>query len=453
MRTRLQTEAATFMGAHPSHRKRIAGLIAALLALLPLDLGAAEPQALDLAQTIDLAIQVNTGVQAAKEGVQAAKQNLNAQRAAFLPVLGASYAYEENDEEIRTAGRVITQPKEVHTLLGKATQPLFTGFALLNNYRIAGLNLTVAEVQEKVSRQDVILAAKQGYFNLLKTQKLAEVADQTVVQIEAQKEVARNFYEVGMTARNDLLQAEVELANARQQAVVARNNHDAALATLNTVLRRPLDSPLSLADVTAFESFAAGLDACQKEAEANRLELKLQDLEVALAEKQVALSRKDYYPSVNLVGSTYKIGTDWDVDGGAGISNPNAWDVTATASWNFWEWGKTRSTVAQKRHQLEQARFRRVNTLDQLLLDVKKAYLKIKEAETNITTAAKAIEQAEENYRINQERYREQVATATDVLTAQTLLTRSKTNYFSALYDFYLSRAALERAMGRETFQ
>jgi len=441
------------MGATPYSRILLTGLAAAVLALFPCAVGAAEPQHLDLSQAIDLAIKANLDVRSSQEGFQAAQQNLAVQRAAFLPVLSASYAYEENDEELSSATLGVTQPKDVYTLVGKVTQPLFSGFALLNNYRIAGLSLTVAEVQEKVSRQAVILAAKQAYFNLLKTQKLAEVADQTVVQIEAQKEVARNFYEVGMTARNDLLQAEVELANARQQAVVARNNYDAALAAFNTVLRRPLDAPLSLTDVMAFESFATDLDACQKEAEANRLELKLSDLDVELAEKQVALSRKDYFPTVNLVGATYSIGRDWDVEGGPGVSNPHYWDVTASASWNLWEWGKTRAGVTQKRHLLEQARLKRTNTLEQLQLEVKKAYLKIKEAETNITTASKAIEQAEENFRINQERYKEQVATATDVLTAQTLLAKSKTNFYSALYDFYLSKASLERAMGRETFQ
>lgn len=430
-----------------------AGLVGLWLFFGAFAVHAAEPLTLDLPQTIALAIKANTEVLFAQEGVAAAQQTLKAQRAAFLPVLNTSYAYEENDEERRSAFFGVSQPKHTATLVGKVTQPVFTGFALLNNYRIAGLNLTAAEAQEKLSRQNVILAAKQTYFNLLKTQKLAEVADQTVVQIEAQKEVARNFYEVGMTARNDLLQAEVELANARQLAVAAHNNHEAAVAALNTVLRRPLDSPLILADVTAFEAFATDLETCQKEAEANRLELKLRDLEVSISDKQVALSQKDYYPTVNVVGSTYKQGTDWDVNGGPGISDPNFWDVTATASWNFWEWGKTRAGVAEKRHRLEQARLKRIETLDQLQLEVKNAYLKIKESETNITTAEKAIEQAEENYRINQERYKEQVSTSTDVLTAQVLLARSKINYFSSLYDFYLSKAALERAMGLESFQ
>ena len=84
---------------------------------------------------------------------------------------------------------------------------------------------------------------------------------------------------------------------------------------------------------------------------------------------------------------------------------------------------------------------------------MKQAYLKTKESEKNIATVEKAIEQAKENFRINQERYREQAATSTDVLDAQTLLSRTMTNYYNALYDFKISKASLYLAMGQEALE
>jgi outer membrane protein TolC len=57
------------------------------------------------------------------------------------------------------------------------------------------------------------------------------------------------------------------------------------------------------------------------------------------------------------------------------------------------------------------------------------------------------------NYRINREGYKEQVATQTDVLIAQTLLTRTMTNYYNALYAFKISKATLYRAMGQEVVE
>jgi outer membrane protein TolC len=64
-------------------------------------------------------------------------------------------------------------------------------------------------------------------------------------------------------------------------------------------------------------------------------------------------------------------------------------------------------------------------------------------------TAQKSIEQAEENLRMNEERYKYQVATQTDVLDAVVLLAQAQVNYYGALSDFNVAKARLERAMGR----
>ena len=85
---------------------------------------------------------------------------------------------------------------------------------------------------------------------------------------------------------------------------------------------------------------------------------------------------------------------------------------------------------------------------DMVTLEVKKAYLYIQDSEKNIVVAEKAIEQAEENFRINEERYKEQIATSTEVLDAQTLLTQARTNYYNTLNVYNIAKAKLERAMG-----
>jgi len=80
--------------------------------------------------------------------------------------------------------------------------------------------------------------------------------------------------------------------------------------------------------------------------------------------------------------------------------------------------------------------------------EVKAAYLLVRESEKQVFVAQKSIAAAEENFRINTERYREQVATSTDVLDAQILLTKAKSDYYTALGDYFINQARLERAMG-----
>jgi outer membrane protein TolC len=80
---------------------------------------------------------------------------------------------------------------------------------------------------------------------------------------------------------------------------------------------------------------------------------------------------------------------------------------------------------------------------------VKQAYLEMLRSEKNVGVSETSIAQAEENLRMNEERYKYQVATATDVLDAVVLLAQARVNYVSALADFNIAKAALDRAMGR----
>jgi outer membrane protein TolC len=311
----------------------------------------------------------------------------------------------------------------------------------------------VAQINEKLVRQEIIFNAKRIYFSLLKAQKLFDIAKNTVTQLKAHKEVAHNYYQVGMTPLNDFLQADVELANAEQEFIAARNQMENAESDFNNLLRRPLDTPVKIKDIIEYFSFQQDLEYCLAEAEKNRLEIKVAELKVEIAERETDLAQKNYYPDIDLQGSYFKNGTSWDVDGGEGISDPSGWNVLATASWDFWEWGKTAYGIRESKSRLSQARLKKDEILDTIRLQVKNAYLRTKEAEQAILTVEKAIEQAKENFRINQERYKEQIATSTDVLDAQTLLSRTTSNYYNALYEFKISKAALYKAMGQEIIE
>lgn len=409
-------------------------------------------ETLTLKKSIESAIEANLGLQSSKEETAAAMAAKKAQRTNFFPTLSASYGYNRIDAATETSG-FIAVPKEQYEFVTSFSQPIFTGFALLRQYDIAGLGLSRAEVNERLVRQDIILDAKNAYFQLLQTQKLYKVAQETVVQITSQKEVADNFYQVGMTPLNDLLQAQVELANAKQDLIVAKNNMNNAESNFNTLLRRPIDTPVFIIDILDYVPFEETLEYCFSEADKNRLEQKIVDLEIEIAGKELQLAKKDYYPSVGLEGSYFNRGSEWDVDGGTGIYDPSGWNIAAVARWNFWEWGRTSYGVEEKHSRLAQAELRKKQIVDNIQLEVKNAYLRTQEAERAIVSVEKAVEQAKENLRINQERYKEQVSTQNDVLIAQTLLTRTMTNYYNALYAFKISKATLYRAIGQEVVE
>jgi outer membrane protein len=405
-----------------------------------------------LRQTIESALKVNLELKSSREETSAYLALKKEQRTQFFPTFSTSYKYDRFDEGVEVEGFVLT-PKTQYSFVTSFSQPIFTGFSLLRQYDIAKLGLDKAKVSAQLTRQNIILDAKNAYFQLLQTQKLYDVAQQTVVQINAQKDVAENFYNVGMTSLNDLLQAQVELANAKQDLINAKNNMDNASSNFNTLLRRPLNTSVVLKDILNYTPFEKTLEYCLSQAEKNRWEIRIADLDVAISQKQYQLAKKNYYPTVDLEGNYFRNGTDWDVNGGFGIYDPSGWEIGAVAKWNFWEWGRTSYGVKEKYSRWSQAKLKKQKIVDNIRLEVKTAYLTTEQAERAIKTVETAIEQAKENFRINQERYKEQIATQTDVLVAQTLLTKTMTNYYNALYTFKISKAKLYRAIGQEVIE
>ena len=168
-------------------------------------------KALSLKETIDTALEANLGLKRSQEEVRAAQEIKKARITEFLPTLSTSYDYLHRNKEqtqeltgLGTGPDFVVRPDNEYTFVTSFTQPIFRGFSLMNQYKIAELGLDAAEFNEKVTRQDVILDAKNAFYSVLKAQKLLGVAEQRVTQIAAQKDVAENFFEVGMTPLNNL---------------------------------------------------------------------------------------------------------------------------------------------------------------------------------------------------------------------------------------------------------
>lgn len=406
---------------------------------------------MDLDRTVAMALDVNISARISSERTRAADAVVKARRTEFLPTFSTQYGYSRYDEPRFTVDPSlgVISSDEQYSWVTSVTQPLFTGFSLTTQHKLAQMGLDAARLNEALVRQDIVFKAKRIYFLLLQAQKLKVVAEEAVTMLEAQTEVAVNYHEVGMTPLNDLLKTKVELANARQDLVAAQNNLEIARADFNLLLRRPIGTSVTLVDILDFEPLSRSLTECLEAAEKGRVEVAVADLEIQIREKEVGLAKKDYYPTVQVQGNYYKLGSDWQVDGGEGISDSNFWDIQAQARWDFWQWGKTGHGVAEKKSKLAEAYLSRTELMDKIQREVKQAWLKADEFEKNIVTVQSAIDQAREGFRISEELFKEQMATSTDVLDARTQLSETMTRYYNALYDFQIALAALDRFMGK----
>ena len=413
-------------------------------------LAAPAPGQITLDQAIQKALAYSPNLAAAKEDLTTADLQRQESQTYFLPSLGTAYIW-QRDQNAKISntpfGPMVTGTENSYLWSTTLTQPLFTGFRLTSAYRLADLGVDVAAMQVRLAVLDVALTVKEAFFDYLRAQKAEEVARQAVVQLTSHLKTAQDFHEVGIIPINDVLKVEVELANAQQQEVSANNATSASRSRLNTLLGLPVDDSLEVEDILNFHEVPITYDQARASARAQRPELKSLDLRLMQSDQSILQAQSYHYPQLNLQGA-YNFMSDSPEMGDANVYDASGWQVVTRLDWTFWEWGRTTHQVGQRRAQKRRLENTRRDTRDQVDLQVKQSYLALHDAQKNIATAKASIRSAQENYRITQERFKEQLTTNTEVLDAQTLLTQAQNNYFTSLTIYNVAEARLRRAMG-----
>lgn len=414
---------------------------------------------LSLSESIAIALEKNAAAQAAEHEAHSAECDRKAARSDFLPKVSLGHSYTRYDEAPYAkapAGEFGPQPMKYRTGTQSefqwhttATQPLFTGGALVSSYQMARLSRDMARQNSARTQQDIILQVKEAYFSILKADKIRQVAAQAVEQVTAHADVAKAFYGEQMVPRNDYLQAQVRLARARQNLIRADNVAQVSRAWFNTVLSRPVSEPVLLKDALTCTPETFSLNNATNDALALRPELQKASLEVEKTKKGVRLARSSYYPTLSLVADYRKRGEKARMNGSP-YEDGEVFTIGTVLRWDIWEWGRNHYKVGSSKAKAAKAAELKRQIAESVLLEVKQAWLDTIEAAKNISVTRTAITQAEENFRLYREQYAEQMATSTDVLDAQTLLSEAKSDYYNALSDYHIAKARLERAAGRD---
>lgn len=397
---------------------------------------------LGLSDCVRLALDSNPDLALAKAGQNAQAAELSASRKDMLPSLSASYSYSRQPAEPTYTVRV---PENYYTYGFTIEQPIFKGKALITTVEKNRLALQASQAGVARAKNDVILAVHEAYFSLLRAEKLADETKQAVERLEGHRKDAENFHAVGLISRNDLLANEVELAQGKQNVLKAGNLLKMAASRLNLLMKRPVTTPISLEDRFTDDIALPSWDTVLAEALAARPELQQARLDTASADADIVLARARFLPEVSLVATYLKRGDSPAADFYP-IGPAEQTTAGAVAKWKFWSWGQSFDRVDAAKYRLTQNQARLNKTIDAITLDARQAYLDVEEAHANIGVAKAAVGQAEENYRINHERYLAQVATNTEVLDALTLLAQARLNFYNALYGQNLAMATLQWA-------
>jgi outer membrane protein TolC len=282
----------------------------------------------------------------------------------------------------------------------------------------------------------VALITIQTYYSILQTQHLADTARDEVAQREQHQKIARSLFEEGVTTRNDLLQADVKLANSRLRLLSVQNHLKNSWLVFNNLLGQKPEFRAELVEETLplpGDTTATGVSA--------RGEITAQKAIISAGEAAVQESRDNFFPELFVKG-------DVDYLKNSKVAEQTMYGLTVGLKINLFDGLASTARQRQAVWQLDREKDRLRELESGFLIELQSARNDLEVAAERIEITQKAISQSEENLRINIDRYKAQVGTATEVVDAQTLLSQTRSDYYQALFDFQVAKARVKRSQG-----
>jgi len=331
-------------------------------------------------------------------------------------------------------------------------QPLFTGFRLSSLKSAAEYNYTASELEYNKDINEYAFKIQNAFWNFYKAKQIKSLLEETLKQIDKHLQDTKNYLENQLVTKNDVLKLEVQYSNTQLALIESENNLDLARINFNKVLGIDLDSQTDIKtdDINLIKN-NYDLDDIKKEAIQNRKELQSMEYRLKSSKEAVTAANSNWFPTVSLFGNVYYQKPNQrylplkDIDHGS-------WDVGIALSWDVWNWGYNSSQTTQAEQNYLQAQTSLSELKDAVQVEVYQSYLTYKRSFDKVDVSKKSVEQADENYRIMQQKYDEQLATSTDLIDAEVSVLQAKTNLTNSLVDYQLAKVHLEKAMGRKIY-
>jgi outer membrane protein TolC len=301
-----------------------------------------------------------------------------------------------------------------------------------------------ADARTDQVEQQVRFETLHAFYGLLLVQARKEVVDEAVKLAEADVKLSRDRVEAGTAVVSDLLAAEVQLAEARQQVIQTDGDLITAEAVLNTALGLPITTPRKVSGALAEKKFdVAGQDELIRLAIEHRPDLNRAGLAALSGEVLAAGARNEYLPRVDVFANFGASRNNF-------VNGSTDYMVGASVTFNLFDAGRN-ARIAKARAAANLAASERQHLSNQIRLEVVRAYQQYVSARERLKVAERIINQASEALRILQDRYQEGLTTITEVLRAETTLMRARMNILSARHDYYVGYASVLLSTGQLT--
>ena len=260
---------------------------------------------------------------------------------------------------------------------------------------------------------------------------------------------SQQFYDNGLVSKNDLLKLAVQYSNLKLMLLEADHQVQLARIAFNKALGVALDSPtrISAAEMSASPAHLELADLLPEALNA-RQELKALAHRVAGSGQAIRAAKANRLPSIYLSSSYYYGNPNPRFQPAKNEFNAN-WDVGVSVSWDIWNWGLTSAQTRQAREMKIELETKSDQLKEAIQMEVYSNYLSWRKTGEKVTVSEETLAQADENYRVTVAKYKQQLATSTDLIDAETARMQAETNLKTARADGQMAHANLEKSLGR----
>ena len=351
-------------------------------------------------------------------------------------------------------GRLVPLTGNAYTMTEGLTMQvdLFTGFRRLNDLRRAHADEDAADASETAQRYSVAFLVKQQYYAALAARESESAALAQVDQAEQQFRAAAARVSAGAATKSDSLRSVITVGNARLALLTAQND----LRVANAALTRLVASPTPVTPVAAdtVDPGPLALDSVGlASASADGPTVRQSRAQLAAAQASARAGRSTYLPTVSLSassnGNSPKRGLqDGITNFGGTFAFQDAVRLTVTYPlFNGLQREQTAITTSV-------AEDNAVAILRDATLLVRQQLAQLlgalRTAQQQITIQRASLAAAEEDLRVQQQRYSLGASTLLDVLTSQTALNAARAALIQARFDYRNAKAQLEQLVGRD---
>jgi outer membrane protein TolC len=408
-----------------------------------------EPNCMTLGQAIDFALRNSPRLETARAAIERAGGMEAVAFAPFLPDLQLNARTGATSANLSPGAPSITGG-----ILGAGdAHRRFDQVELQLQWTLCDFGRTAGRWQQTVFReritqqqlgrlsQTIILEVQTAYLQVLLTSALRIAREEAIRAAEATLKDATVRRAAGNADKDDVLRAEVRVAETREDLVIAREEEFTALARLNHAMGRNASLPLRVVEFKEQPLFLLELPQCLEEAASRRLEIGIIRDGLAVAQQGRRAVEGEFLPKVYMLGtigyvSGDHIQTGWQEGAGLHLAQ------------GLFSGGRCVGDLRIADADIRQAVSTAETVLDGISLEVTLAFCGVTSARERIGLSRPAIDQARETLRLVRVKYRNGDATPTDVVDAESALTRSQQRYAVALFEFLSSLSRMEFALG-----